>query len=55
MSDVPFVLSYIKNIGYDLKNVIAVGRSIGTGPAIEIASMHEIGALILLSPFAKFS
>jgi abhydrolase domain-containing protein 17 len=35
----------------DFNNIIVFGRSIGCGPAIDLASKNEIKALILQSPF----
>lgn len=32
-------------------NIIVVGFSIGTGPAVELASKRNVGALILMAPF----
>ena len=45
----------IRIMAFPPENTIVMGRSIGTGPATEIA--HEIGAagLILLSPFLSLS
>ena len=34
-------------------NIIAFGRSIGTGSATYLASMREIGALVLMSAFTS--
>jgi dienelactone hydrolase len=33
------------------KNIILLGRSIGSGPATYLASKHEVLSLILISPF----
>jgi len=38
-------------VGYDTRDLIVSGRSIGSGPAIECASSFKIHALILVSPF----
>ncbi len=38
-------------VGYSLKDISIMGRSIGSGPAVYIASIYSVGSLILLSPF----
>lgn len=35
------------------RNIIAFGRSIGSGPATHLASKREIGALVLMSAFTS--
>ena len=46
------IFNYVKQF-YDLNKIIVCGRSIGTKPALNIASKHKIGGLILLSPFTS--
>lgn len=36
----------------DAMNMVVVGRSIGSGPAVELASERSVAALVLLSPFS---
>ena len=43
----------LQNLGYERKNILLLGRSIGTGPAIHLASSREIGAIILVSAFTS--
>lgn len=38
---------------FDLKNIILLGRSLGTGPATYLASKYEVGALALISAFTS--
>lgn len=33
------------------KNIILVGRSLGTGVAVDVASKHQVAAMILISPY----
>lgn len=41
-------------LGYDEKDIILVGRSMGTGPACEMASKFKlVAALILISPYTS--
>jgi len=52
--DADYVMQYIlSNLKFELKNIIIVGRSLGTGPATEIASKHAVGALVLISAFTS--
>ena len=37
----------------DQQNIILLGRSLGSGPAVHLASKNSPGALILMSPFAS--
>lgn len=54
LNDIEGVLTYcINTLGFEQKHIIVVGRSIGSGPACHIASMCDIGALVLLSPFTS--
>jgi pimeloyl-ACP methyl ester carboxylesterase len=45
------VLELLLELGFRLKNVVVLGRSIGSGPALLLASLFEVGAVALLSPF----
>jgi len=44
-------LSYEK--GFQKENIIIIGRSLGSGIAVELAIKINSGALILLSPFTS--
>mgnify|MGYP000853138105 FL=1 len=39
------------NKGFEYHNIIVLGRSIGSGPAIFAAAHFKVGALVLISPF----
>ena len=41
----------LKERGFEPKDIIVNGFSIGTGPATELASRREVGALVLEAPF----
>uniref|UniRef100_A0A7S0HWG4 Serine aminopeptidase S33 domain-containing protein n=1 Tax=Hanusia phi TaxID=3032 RepID=A0A7S0HWG4_9CRYP len=43
----------VKGLHWDPKRVIFFGRSIGTGPAVKLASELECGGLILVSPYTS--
>lgn len=42
---------FVSKMGVDPKDITIIGRSIGSGPAIFLASNREPGSLILISPF----
>mmetsp|Transcript_7036 Transcript_7036/g.6281 ORF Transcript_7036/g.6281 Transcript_7036/m.6281 type:complete len:108 (-) Transcript_7036:516-839(-) len=41
------------NVGIDEKDIFLFGRSIGTGPAIWLASIKNPGLLVLMSAFSS--
>jgi fermentation-respiration switch protein FrsA (DUF1100 family) len=43
----------LHTMNYQAKDVILIGRSMGSGPACHLASVHRPAALILLSPFSS--
>ena len=43
----------VKKVGYEEKNIVVLGRSIGSGPASYIASIRQPGALIMMSSFCS--
>ena len=40
-------------LGYKPENVIVFGRSIGTGPASQVAAKYKPGALLIMSPYTS--
>lgn len=51
-NDALLVFDYFTNsIGINEKDIVVCGRSIGSGPAVHLASNRNPGALILISPF----
>lgn len=38
-------------VGFRLEDIMVVGRSIGSGPALYVASLYKVAGLVLLSPF----
>ena len=40
-----------KTIGYEMGDIMVMGRSIGSGPALYIGSLYSVAGLILISPF----
>ena len=49
------MLEYLtKTLRYDEKDIVLVGRSMGTGPACELASnCPQLAALVLISPYTS--
>jgi abhydrolase domain-containing protein 17 len=51
-SDGREVLEFLRDqLGFETQNIMVVGRSIGSGPALHVASLYDVGGLVLLSPF----
>jgi acetyl esterase/lipase len=49
-----YVYNYVVNkLGFKQQNIIVMGRSIGTGIALELMQKVNPGALVLISPFAS--
>jgi pimeloyl-ACP methyl ester carboxylesterase len=51
LEDAEFMMDYlVKCLGVHLDNIIIMGRSIGSGPAVHIATKYRARCLILISP-----
>jgi uncharacterized protein len=51
-------LSYdwlLQQADVDASRIVAMGRSIGSGPAVALSAERELAALVLLSPFASLA
>lgn len=54
LNDALQVVHFAKNeLGFQLDQMLIVGRSIGSGPAVHLASLLPIGLLVLISPFTS--
>jgi hypothetical protein len=42
-------------MGFELQNIAALGRSIGSGPAVYVSSLFQLAGLVLVSPFLSLS
>lgn len=51
LADAKIVIKFLINFGFDIKDIILFGRSIGGAIAFETASFYDPCCLILLSPF----
>jgi hypothetical protein len=53
-SDAEYVYNYLLvKLGYEEKNIIVFGRSIGSGPATYLGSKMRPACLVLMSPFTS--
>ncbi len=43
----------VNRLGYDEQHIVAMGFSLGNGPAIYLAAQEEVGALIIIAPFSS--
>lgn len=43
----------VNRLGFKQQNIIVMGRSIGTGVALELMRKITPGALVLISPFSS--
>ena len=54
LEDANTVFDYlVNNVGWKSKDIILFGRSLGTGPATELASRKDPGALLLMSAYTS--
>lgn len=53
--DAEAAFDFLLEKGFDVKNIIVYGRSIGTGVAVEIATRKKCKGLILEAPFSSLS
>jgi hypothetical protein len=52
LEDAVYVYDYLnKVIGIEQKNIIILGRSIGSGPATHLASVRNPACMLLMSAF----
>lgn len=51
VEDACHVMEFMKAEGFDYKDIILFGRSIGGAIALEVASKFQVCSLVLLSPF----
>jgi len=52
VADALFVLDEItKQEGFDQEEVVLMGRSLGSGVAVQVAAQRTVGSLILVTPF----
>lgn len=50
--DVDLIINFVQVVlEVPLKNIIVIGRSLGSGPATYMASKYQVAMLVLISPF----
>lgn len=54
-NDARATIDFIKKEGYDLKNVIVVGESLGSGIATKMATENEFKGLFLITPYTTIA
>lgn len=52
IDDIDPIWNFVTKImNFEKRDIIVMGRSIGSGPATHLAQQHECGSLVLISPF----
>ncbi|MDD1444517.1 alpha/beta hydrolase, partial [Dolichospermum sp. ST_sed3] len=51
--DITNVFTYLLDNGIKEEDIIVYGRSLGSGPSVNIATTHNLKALILVSPYTS--
>lgn len=54
-ADAEAALAYLNQQGITNQNIILVGRSLGTGIAVEMATRHELNAIVLITPYTSIA
>ncbi len=54
-NDANATLDFLKKEGYDLKKVIIIGESLGTGIATKMATENDFKGLLLITPYTTIS
>lgn len=54
INDAKKVLKYCKShLGYQYENIILIGRSLGTGVAVQVANDYKVRGVVMISPFTS--
>jgi len=48
-------LAALRKMGFPLSAIVVWGESLGTGPAVQLAVEHKVGAVLLESPFTSIA
>jgi fermentation-respiration switch protein FrsA (DUF1100 family) len=48
-------LAALREMGFALSAIVVWGESLGTGPAVQLATEHKVGALLLESPYTSIA
>jgi dipeptidyl aminopeptidase/acylaminoacyl peptidase len=55
LGDVRAAVHYLQSKGYDTKNVLLVGESLGSGVAVNIATEFQFAGVLLITPYTSIS
>jgi uncharacterized protein len=55
MIDAHAGLAALQQMGFPLPAIVVWGESLGTGPAVQLAVEHKVGALLLESPYTSIA
>ncbi len=55
IADADSAVDFIVKRGYDLKNTVMIGESLGTGIAVEMALKHRFKGLFLITPYTSIA
>ena len=53
--DAPAGLAALQAMGFSLSAIVVWGESLGTGPAVQLAVEHKVGAVLLESPYTSIA
>lgn len=54
-SDVITTIDFLKDKGFEAKNIIIVGESLGTGIAVEMAAKQQFAGVFLITPYTSIA
>ncbi|MBL9050425.1 MAG: alpha/beta hydrolase [Tabrizicola sp.] len=52
LADTKAAYDFLRNTGVPSERIILVGESLGTGPAVQTAARHPVGAVVLEAPYS---
>lgn len=55
INDAESAVNFVLEKGYDLKKIIIIGESLGTGIAVEMAIKHHFKGLFLITPYTSIA
>ncbi len=54
ISDAERLMDHLISEGTSEQDIVLMGRSLGTGPATNLATKYDVAALVLVSPYSSF-
>ncbi len=55
LEDAQTAIQFIQSKGYDTKNAIVIGESLGSGVAVAMATEHQFAGVFLITPYTSIS